>query len=192
MSTAPHGLSDRARAIVEAAEEAARAGRGDRPAAERTPVPRRPAPAALRAVQPPSAAPADVTAIPDPERLLALIQRIAVQAAEVRRRLDALSEEVARREAEAPAPQPAPTDAPQDAPLPGPTDAAPDDTGADVAAAPVAAERPAPAPHGETARLVAIEMAVGGASRAEVRSRLTDEFGIREVEGLLDEVYGRA
>lgn len=42
-----------------------------------------------------------------------------------------------------------------------------------------------------TARLIAIEMAVGGASRLEVQRRLTDQFGITEPRGLLDDVFGR-
>jgi hypothetical protein len=42
------------------------------------------------------------------------------------------------------------------------------------------------------ARLVAIEMAVGGSSRAEVERHLRDELGVQEPEPLLDDVFGAA
>jgi hypothetical protein len=42
----------------------------------------------------------------------------------------------------------------------------------------------------EGARLVAIEMAVGGASRGEVGERLTQEFGVVDPSVILDDVFG--
>jgi hypothetical protein len=42
------------------------------------------------------------------------------------------------------------------------------------------------------ARLVAIEMAVGGSSRAEVEEHLRERLGVREPEPLLDDVFGAA
>jgi hypothetical protein len=42
------------------------------------------------------------------------------------------------------------------------------------------------------ARLVAIEMAVGGSSRAEVERHLRDELGVAEPSELLDDVFGAA
>lgn len=240
MSSAPRVLSDRARAIIEAAEASARTGTarpGRLPEGLPITAPRRrmPSQPLLRAVEPsprrahrvapdePAVAgidPTAVAAIPDPERLLPLIQRIALQASEIRRRLDALSEAVGRVEAdvlrpEAPAaapadvpatdaapaadtaplgdepatvapPEPVGTPAPM-APAPPAGPAAPEPIAATL---PPAAPAPAPSAPSDTARLVAIEMAVGGASRAEARTRLTDEFGIRDVDSLLDDVFG--
>ncbi|MBS1871334.1 MAG: hypothetical protein JSS99_16910 [Actinobacteria bacterium] len=51
-----------------------------------------------------------------------------------------------------------------------------------------AGEIPAPS----AARLVAIEMAVGGSSRAEVERHLRGELGVAEPEPLLDDVFGVA
>ncbi len=42
----------------------------------------------------------------------------------------------------------------------------------------------------ETTRLVAVEMAVGGATRAEVGERLREQFGISDPTSLLDSVFG--
>ncbi len=42
------------------------------------------------------------------------------------------------------------------------------------------------------ARLVAIEMAVGGSSRAEVEQHLREQLGVAEPESLLDDVFGAA
>jgi hypothetical protein len=42
------------------------------------------------------------------------------------------------------------------------------------------------------ARLVAIEMAVGGSSRSEVEEHLRDRLGVAEPEPLLDDVFGAA
>jgi hypothetical protein len=62
-----------------------------------------------------------------------------------------------------------------------------------------AAPEPAPTQNGapeipvpSAARLVAIEMAVGGASRAEVEQHLRRELGVSEPEPLLDDVFGVA
>jgi hypothetical protein len=46
-------------------------------------------------------------------------------------------------------------------------------------------------PNLETARLVALEMALAGHSRADVRRHLRDDFGIAKPEPVLDAVFGR-
>ncbi|HKG03729.1 MAG TPA: hypothetical protein VKB03_11135 [Conexibacter sp.] len=51
-----------------------------------------------------------------------------------------------------------------------------------------ASEIPVPS----AARLVAIEMAVGGSSRAEVEEHLRERLGVAEPEPLLDDVFGAA
>ena len=43
-----------------------------------------------------------------------------------------------------------------------------------------------------SARLVAIEMAVAGRGRAETERHLRESFGVADVEGLLDDVFGPA
>lgn len=55
--------------------------------------------------------------------------------------------------------------------------------------APPVAGPPGPAAH-EGARLVAIEMAVTGASRGEVGARLKAEYGIADPRAILDDVFG--
>jgi hypothetical protein len=60
--------------------------------------------------------------------------------------------------------------------------------GASVAANGAPSEIPVPS----AARLVAIEMAVGGSSRAEVEQHLRHELGVQEPEPLLDDVFGAA
>jgi len=208
MSDASPALSPRARAIIEAAEAAASGS----PVARGLPVVRpRPRPRPLTAVRPqaelpavpqplgvPAEAPAVVEPVastpvpasatlenlPDPARLLDLVQRIAGQAREVRRRLDTLN--AALDEAEAAAGFTPGTIAPAPvAPSPpaAPVDVAPQPPSGLPPASPAAAPN-------ETARLVAIEMAVGGASRREVQDRLVGEFGISDVRELLDSVYG--
>jgi hypothetical protein len=42
----------------------------------------------------------------------------------------------------------------------------------------------------DSARLVAIEMAVGGSTRQEVASRLRVEFGLERPDPVLDDVFG--
>lgn len=86
--------------------------------------------------------------------------------------------------------------------------ARPDDAATPLAQSPRAAASsaehdappaPAPAANGagagevpSAARLVAIEMAVGGSSRAEVEQHLRDQLGVPEPEPLLDDVFGVA
>ena len=53
-------------------------------------------------------------------------------------------------------------------------------------------EQPAEPPVPSAARLVAIEMAVGGSSRAEVEEHLRAELGVAEPQPLLDDVFGAA
>jgi hypothetical protein len=47
-----------------------------------------------------------------------------------------------------------------------------------------------PAAHDDAPRLLAIELAVAGATRAEVDVRLRERFGVRSTAELLDEVFG--
>jgi hypothetical protein len=42
----------------------------------------------------------------------------------------------------------------------------------------------------DSARLVAIEMAVAGSTRTEVALRLRDEFGLQRPDPILDDVFG--
>jgi hypothetical protein len=49
---------------------------------------------------------------------------------------------------------------------------------------------PRPAADPAAAQLLAVEMAVSGATRMEVDRRLRDEHGLRETRVLLDEVFG--
>ncbi len=57
---------------------------------------------------------------------------------------------------------------------------------------PSAGQAPAPpaSPRTDGARLVAIEMAVGGFSRGEVQDRLAREYGLRDSGTILDDVFG--
>jgi hypothetical protein len=101
---------------------------------------------------------------------------------------------------EAPAPEPelfqrdgAPREAapfPHEAPAPEQPAREPRPTWARVGERPA---QPAPAPTGEitnAARLVAIEMAVGGAPRADVDEHLRSRFGVEDTAPLLDDVFG--
>lgn len=77
-------------------------------------------------------------------------------------------------------------------PADGP-DAAPDGLAVarpHVAAVPDPPEPVAPVETSNAARLVAIEMAVGGASRAEVERHLLSAFGVADAAPLLDDVFG--
>ena len=49
---------------------------------------------------------------------------------------------------------------------------------------------PEPDPFSPGARLLATQMAVAGASRDEVHDRLSNEFGVADLEPLLDYVFG--
>lgn len=51
-------------------------------------------------------------------------------------------------------------------------------------------EQAQPAETSNAARLVAIEMAVGGSSRAEVERHLRSAFGVADASSLLDDVFG--
>jgi hypothetical protein len=66
----------------------------------------------------------------------------------------------------------------------GPEDAEPAGSNGDTANG----EIPVPS----AARLVAIEMAVGGSSRAEVEEHLRERLGVTDPEPLLDDVFGAA
>jgi hypothetical protein len=111
-------------------------------------------------------------------------RRLRDQADAVRAGLAAVHAALDAAEPEPPlaSPGPRPEPASTVAPEPGP------------AGPPAAPEgRPAttvPAAHHDGARLVAIEMAVAGATRGEVGDRLRDQFGIAAPAAILDDVYG--
>lgn len=85
---------------------------------------------------------------------------------------------------------PHPVDAPEDASEPAPD--AQEPSVASVEPAVGANGHAADAAVPSAARLVAIEMAVGGSSRAEVEEHLRTELGVGEPEPLLDDVFGVA
>jgi len=76
----------------------------------------------------------------------------------------------------------------EDAVTPRPEHVAPEPTPEPAAAQNGTPEIPAPS----AARLVAIEMAVGGSSRAEVERHLREQLGVAEPDPLLDDVFGAA
>lgn len=77
-----------------------------------------------------------------------------------------------------PAPEPAPSPMPEPSPLPQPS----------------APEAPAAEQNGNTAgaRLVAMKMALDGASRDDVKKHLDSSFGLSSADELLDDVFARA
>jgi hypothetical protein len=102
----------------------------------------------------------------------------------------------ARHEAAAPAPAPP---APEPAPSPEPepiwargefAEPAPPPVPPIEQAPPVTAAGPAFPEAPSAARLVAIEMAVSGSSRAEVSDHLREQLGVLEADELLDDVFG--
>ncbi len=62
---------------------------------------------------------------------------------------------------------------------------------APLSAPPPPTSRPAGAPPSDGARLLATQMAVAGSSRAEIESRLQNEFGIWDAGPMLDAILGR-
>ncbi|UGS34329.1 hypothetical protein DSM104329_00705 [Capillimicrobium parvum] len=196
----------RARAILEAAERAAAAEsappRGGQPAAAPPaadppgtapppPKPQAPRQDWSRSVQ---SAPIPATA---PGQLLAIVDQVMHAAEAARRRLDELSvtlDELTRRVDAAGRSAPPP---PPAAPPPPAVTAPPADTPLRARPRP-----PAPSDHpsadaGEppealaaTAKLIAVEMAVAGASRMDVDRRLRDQLGMRTTHEVLDEVFG--
>jgi hypothetical protein len=199
-------VSERARAILDEIERdrAARrsGGAGTQPPAIARPV--TPPPAAAGTVTPPPApvrAGEVIETAADPGRILELVSNVATQAAQVRTRLQSLEEALdlvaltigmpvgtqgatapsrrrGRQEWTPPRPlEPVPAEAAQPAARPSqsPPEARPSQpTG----------------PIGDSARLVAVEMAVAGYSRDEVERRLANEFGIADPQPVLDDVFG--
>jgi len=134
--------------------------------------------------RPVQSAPIPATA---PGQLLAIVDQVLSAAEAARRRLDELSatlDELTRRVDAAgrsvPAPSPAvpPADTPLRARPRPPSGGAAAPSGAPIEA--VAA----------TAKLIAVEMAVAGASRVDVDRRLRDELGMPTTYEVLDEVFG--
>jgi hypothetical protein len=181
-------LSERARAILEAAERAAT----ERPGVEPSPPPSPPTPVpgpprgdwSVPAPGPGEPVPIPITA---PGQLLAIIDAVVHAAEGARRRLDELAEtleELTRR---------------VDAAGRGPATGAepPELEGSGLGARPrppAPSARPPKERASETAhasaRLVAVEMAAAGATRMEADRRLRDEFGFRDTRPVLDDVYG--
>jgi hypothetical protein len=160
---------DRVRAIIEAAEasaEAIRAGAGAEAEAITAQAEERAS--ALR-----SEVRSDVEA---------LITSIRDGFERLRADLEALEQRLVEPEAE-----PGPAAAP--ATVADPADEEPEMVLAQDAAVARAAADAAPAGHLEGARLVALNMALDGASRDEVERHLRDNHGVTESGDLLDEVY---
>jgi hypothetical protein len=80
----------------------------------------------------------------------------------------------------APPPPPAPEPEPQAQPAPF------------AGGEPPAAEEPAPPGGPANARVVAIQMAVAGASRGEVDLHLRERFAIEDTTPILDDVFGES
>lgn len=85
-------------------------------------------------------------------------------------------------------PEPATPPAPEPAPIVA--GAMPRDAAASAPAGTAASDADVPVP--SAARLVAIEMAVGGSSRAEVEEHLRTRIGVADPQPLLDDVFGAA
>ena len=95
----------------------------------------------------------------------------------------------------APQPEPEPEPEPEPAPDPEPTPGKPstEELIAQLKGAEVASESSAAGGGDEAgARLVAMNMALDGASREDVEKRMADEFGLSDPDALLDEVFDRA
>ena len=189
----PTDAAARAEALLAAAEAAAQAAAAARaqamaaleaaPAASGAPRPRPAAATAIGAGTPGTAGPggagggAAASAAPGrdptaPARLLALAEELAARTHDARHQLDALADAVERALAAA-----------------GPRAA-----GGGRRAGTASGGRPGPTAEdlrAATARLVAVEMALAGASRAEVSDVLARAFGTAD-DRLLDEVLGGA
>jgi hypothetical protein len=130
-------------------------------------------------VTPVAAVPDAAAGAPTPKQMLAFLQRVIAEAGELRGRLDALYAELEATAARLTA-----------AFGEGPKLTAVAAAGAEVppAAPPASAELHPASP----AMSVAIEMAVLGHSRDEVRARLTDAFSIAQPDEIVDAVFGPA
>lgn len=175
-----HGMSEvsgRAREILDAIERDAQARRRAMSAGASGPL--------TGARRPIAPSPAEA---PDPLRLLQLVDHVVAQAERAQQRLEELDSAVSALAARLDVAF-ASTTTPADPAVPYlPADpSAP----AGVAGAPLT--EPAaggPSPISDGARLVAIEMAVAGFTRNEVRERLAREYAITEMSAMLDEVFG--
>ena len=87
-----------------------------------------------------------------------------------------------------PTPDPVPEPMPEPVPEPGPEPVP------EPSPPPGEADPPSPEPsNGDAAaRLVAMKLALDGASRADARKRLAGEYDVPDLDGLLDEVYSKA
>ena len=115
------------------------------------------------------------------------LAKIEQQAVRARQALDALLAEVADLRASGEAPEPtAPPESPE------PSAAPPAQASPEPPVDPPAAPTPAHSTELQGARLIALKMAMDGASREEVAKHLSDELGIGDSGSLLDEVFARA
>lgn len=153
------------------------------------------------------------------ERAQRSVANLVGQADELRERIGAMAEEVtggsSARAArtgpasETPQPETVPEPGPEPVPEPGPPEPEVDPTPVTVpeptpprepepeppSIPEPSPEPPAPAANGadeQAARLVAMKMALDGASRDEVARHLADKYGLGDSGGLLDQVFERA
>jgi hypothetical protein len=114
----------------------------------------------------------DAAAAPHPGRILALAEQVRAETRTATSRLERLAASIAELEQER-------------AQRPGPTAVA-----ASVPAATPVAPASAP-PVSDTARIVALDLAATGLSRAEVGMRLERDYGVVNVRAVLDAAFGR-
>jgi hypothetical protein len=145
------------------------------------------------------------------ERAQGSVAKLIGQADDLRERIGAMAQDVIGGEtrAETPGPQTVPEPAPEPVPEPAPPEPEIDPT-------PVTVPEPAPTPEPEpepptipeprpdppapaaangdeqAARLVAMKMALDGASREEIGAKLRSDYSISNPDGLLDDVFHRA
>jgi DivIVA domain-containing protein len=103
-----------------------------------------------------------------------------------------LREDVGEAAAEAPLPAPAPPGPPEPDAVPEPPVIPAADAPAGPAALAAAANGAPAEPDEAGARLIALNMALGGTPREEAAAYLTAHYGLADVETLLDDVYSRA
>ena len=155
------------------------------PTAPAQPAPEQPAPAATAPEVPTAHEP--VSAAPPPAQPKPSWSRIEGEEAAVPQASTAAADRAGGAEDARP-PAEEPVSARPEATGPARSSAGPEHEEPQRATETNGSEIPVPS----AARLVAIEMAVGGSSRAEVERHLRDELGVQEPEPLLDDVFGAA
>jgi DivIVA domain-containing protein len=128
------------------------------------------------------------------DELGALMDRMREDAGRLSSELRSLEREVGEVLPEPAAPQPVPA-----APEPAAAEAAPEPEVASPAAAPEPEPEPEPGPSAdarpedeEAARIVALDMALGGTPREETERYLAEHYALPDPGGLLDDVYALA